>query len=150
MADTEKVRALLQDLVETCRDGQDGYRDAAEHVTESNLRNFFNDKSLERAGFAGDLEQEILRLGEKDPDRSGSATAAIHRAWIDFKVTLGGGEPAILESVESGEDQAMKSYESVLQSSELPEYLASTVRKQLVSIEATRDHVRSLRDAEAA
>jgi uncharacterized protein (TIGR02284 family) len=150
MANAEKARELLEELVETCRDGQDGYRDAAEHVTDSSLHAFLNDKSIERAGFAGELEQEILRLGEKDPDRSGSASAAIHRAWIDLKATLGGGEGAILKSVEGGDDQARKTYEKVANSSELPEYLAVIVRKQLVSIQAAHDHVRNLLEAKAA
>jgi uncharacterized protein (TIGR02284 family) len=150
MANIEKVRGMLQELVETCRDGQDGYRDAAEHVSDSNLHTFLNDKSLERAGFAGELEQEILILGEKDPDRSGSVTAAVHRAWIDLKATLGGGDAAILKSVEAGEDRARKHYEKVAENPELPDYLGTIVRKQLISIQAAHHHVRSLLDAKAA
>jgi uncharacterized protein (TIGR02284 family) len=150
MSTTEKAISILEELVETCRDGQDGYRDAAEHVTDSNLRHFFNQQSLERAGFAAELEEELINLGEKDPDRTGSAGAAIHRAWIDLKSTLGGGDHAILESVESGEDKARNSYAEAAQSADLPEYLAALVRKQYASIQAAHDHVRSLRDTRAA
>ena len=95
MSSHERAIKILESLVETCRDGQDGYRDAAEHVTDSNLRQFFNQQSLERAGFAAELEEELLKLGEKDPDRTGSAAAGIHRAWIDVKAMLGGGDEAL-------------------------------------------------------
>ena len=150
MTDNEKVAKVLRTLISTCRDGQNGYRDAAEHVTDTNLRQFFNGQSLERAGFAGELEQELLRLGDKDPDRLGSVGGAIRRAWIDVKTTLGGGDKALLSSVESGEDAAKNSYQDVLANGGLPQHIASIVRRQLVSIQAAHDHVRSLRDVQAA
>ncbi|MFL6438304.1 MAG: ferritin-like domain-containing protein [Terriglobales bacterium] len=146
----EQTIKVIEELVETCRDGQNGYRDAADHVTDSNLRHFFNEQSLARAGFAGELEQELINLGENDPNRSGSASAAIHRAWIDVKSALGGGDHSILVSVESGEDQAKNSYEKALQNPDLPDHLAALARRQLASIEAAHDHVRSLRDTRAA
>src|SRR5690348_11783391 len=131
---------LLQGLVYTCRDGQNGYRDAADHVTDSHLREFFNEQSLARSGFAGELEQEIIRLGKADPDSSGSAAAAIHRAWIDFKSELGGGDATILTSVESGEDSAKAKFEKALQEANLSEDLATLIRRQFVSIAAAHDH----------
>lgn len=150
MKGSEEAIGILEELVETCRDGQNGYRDAAEHVTDSNLRHFFNQQSLERSGFAAELEEELIKLGEKDPDRTGSAGAAIHRAWIDVKSTLGGGDHTILASVESGEDKAKNSYAKAAQSQDLPEYLSAIVRRQYASIQAAHDHVRSLRDTRAA
>jgi uncharacterized protein (TIGR02284 family) len=148
--DNARTIKLLQELVDTCRDGQNGYRDAADHVTDSHLREFFNEQSLARAGFAGELEQEIIWLGKGDPDTTGSAAAAIRRAWIDFKSELGGGDTTILASVESGEDSAKAAFEKALQEPNLRDDLAMLVRRQLTSIMAARDHVRSLRDAKAA
>lgn len=148
--DNARTIRLLQELVDTCRDGQNGYRDAADHVTDSHLREFFNEQSLARAGFAGELEQEIVRLGKADPDTSGSAAAAIRRAWIDFRSELGGGDTTILASVESGEDSAKAVFEKVLREPNLREDLAMLIRRQVTSIMAAHDHVRSLRDAKAA
>jgi len=149
MAADKKPTEIVQKLINTCRDGQNGYRDAAEHVTDSNLRRFFNEQSLARASFAGELEQELIAMGQADPDRTGSVSGAIHRAWIDFKATLGGGELAILRSVEAGEDDARKAYEKALADG-LPEPIATVARRQLASIAAAHDHVRTLRDAKAA
>ena len=149
MARNSEVLKTINDLIETCRDGQDGYRDAAEHVTDSKLKQFFNEQSLQRAQFAAELEQEAQHLGEHDPDRSGSIAGALHRAWFDFKANLGGGERAILDSVELGEDQAKKAYEDAINSN-LPDSLLAIVRRQQASILAAHDRVRNLRESRAA
>lgn len=150
MAGLKQTLKIVQDLIDSCRDRQNGYRDAGEHVSDSNLRHLFNQQSLERAGFAGELEQELINLGEADPDRTGTVGAAVRRAWIDVSAVLGGGDRAILRSVEAGEDSARKSYEKALEKKEVPEHLAMLIRRQLASIAASHDHVRSLRDAKAA
>jgi uncharacterized protein (TIGR02284 family) len=150
MAGLKQTIKIVQDLIDSCGDGQNGYRDAAEHVTDSNLRHFFNQASLERAGFAGELEQELINLGEADPGRTGTVGAAARRAWIDVTAVLGGGDRAILRSVETGEAAARKSYEKALEKKEVPEHLAMLIRRQLASIAAAYDHVCSLRDTKAA
>ena len=66
----EKVISVLEKLIETCRDGQNGYRDAAEHTKSPQLRQFFNQQSIERAQFAGQLENELIHLGDHDPERN--------------------------------------------------------------------------------
>ena len=37
----DKVISILNDLVETCRDGQDGFQEAAENATGPDLKRFF-------------------------------------------------------------------------------------------------------------
>jgi len=149
MARNSEVLKTINDLIETCRDGQNGYRDAAEHVTDAKLKHFFNEQSLERAQFAAELEQEAQHLGEHNPDRTGSVVGALHRAWFDFKANLGGGERAILDSVELGEGQAKKAYEDAI-NSDLPDNLLAIVRRQQASVLAAHDRVRDLRESRAA
>src|SRR5436190_17289818 len=149
MAQNSDALKTLHDLVAVCRDGQNGYRDAAEHVTDPKLKQFFNEQSLERAQFAAELEQEAQHLGEHDPDRAGSVVGALHRAWFDFKANLGGGDRAILDSVELGEDQAKKAYEDAI-SSNLSDNLLAIVRRQQSSVLAAHDRVRDLRENRAA
>ena len=149
MTQNSQVLKTIDELIQICRDGQNGYRDAAEHVTDSNLKQFFNEQGLQRAQFAAELEQEAQRLGEHDPNRSGSVAGALHRAWFDFKANLGGGNRTILDSVEMGEDQAKKAYEDAINSG-LPNDLLTIVRRQQASILAAHDRVRNLRDSRAA
>jgi uncharacterized protein (TIGR02284 family) len=147
--ENERVIDVLEDLVETCRDGQNGYREAAEHIKDPELRSFFNDQGVERVRFATELESEIQRLGERDIMRKGSVGGAIRRAWMDLKANVGGGDRAILNSVESGEDAAKQAYEKALREP-LPGNILSIIRQQAQSIYAAHDHVKILRDRRKA
>jgi len=147
--DQSDVVSVLKDLIETCKDGQKGYQDAAQHAKRADLKTFFNQESLERSRFAGELEAELPRLGEPDKKVSGSVSAKLHRAWIDTKVSLGGGDKTILESVEAGEDNAKETYQKALGAS-LPANVAEIVRRQAASVQKAHDQVKSLRDAEKA
>ena len=143
--DENNAISVIENLIETCKDGQKGYQDAASHVKRSDLKTFFNEESLERSRFAGELEAELIRLGKPDKKVSGSVGGALRRAWIDTKVSLGGGDKTVLESVEAGEDSAKEAYEKAV-AGDLPENIAQIVRRQGASVERAHDKVKSLRD----
>src|SRR5579864_2391540 len=111
---TDDPRDILQNLIETCRDGETGYLHAATVADNSELKSYFQQQSLERARFRAELTDAIKRLGEPDPDTSGSTAAVLHRAWFEAKNDFGGGDHTLLESVEQGEDSAKQSYERAL------------------------------------
>ena len=141
--------SVIENLIETCKDGQKGYQEAAAHVKRSDLKTYFNEQSLERSRFAGELEAELIRLGKPDKKVSGSVGGALRRAWIDTKVSLGGGDKTILESVEAGEDTAKETYGKAV-TGDLPENIAEIVRRQAASVERAHDKVKNLRDAAKA
>jgi uncharacterized protein (TIGR02284 family) len=132
--DENKAVNVIEDLMESCKDAQKGYQDAAEKTKRPDLKAFFNEQSLERSRFAGELEAELIRLG-----------GTLRRAWIDTKVGLGGGDKSILESLEAGEDSAKESYQKAI-TSDLPENIAQIVRRQAASVREAHDRVRMLRD----
>lgn len=152
MADMERehidhshVISVLEKLIQTNRDAQEGYRDAAEHLKDTQLRAFFNQQSTERANFAGELENELIRLGKHDPERKGTIGGAMHRRWVDLKAAVGAGDHSILESVESGEDTAKKQYEEAL-NDKLPEDIKGMLRQQGQAVVSAHDQVKMLRD----
>ena len=147
--DENNAISVVENLIETNKDGQKGYQDAATHVKRADLKTYFNEQSLERSRFAGELEAELVRLGKPDKKVSGSASAAMHRAWIDTKVALGGGDKTILESVEKGEDNAKDTYQKALQGT-LPANLTEIIRRQAASVQRAHDKVRNLRDTAQA
>lgn len=149
MADQKKTRDIIQNLIETCRDGQNGFRESAEHIKNPEVKSFFNEQSLLRAQFASELEAEVHGLGERDVDSSGSTLAAMHRAWIDLKSALGGGDEAIISAAETGEDSAKKAYEEALKEN-LPSNLQEIVQRQASSVIQSHDRVRAFRDRKAA
>jgi uncharacterized protein (TIGR02284 family) len=143
--DANNAISVIENLIETCKDGQKGYQDAAAHTKRSDLKTFFNEESLERARFAGELEAELIRMGKPDKKVSGSVSGTLRRAWIDTKVSLGGGDKTILESVEAGEDNAKENYQKAI-TGDLPENLAQIIRRQAASVQRAHDKVKSLRD----
>ncbi|MGA2697352.1 MAG: PA2169 family four-helix-bundle protein [Terriglobales bacterium] len=136
---------VIKDLIETCRDGHKGYQDAATHAKRSDLKTIFYEEGLQRGQFAEELQAELLHLGKKDENVSSSVGGALHRAWIDTKVALGGGDKTILESVESGEDSAKEAYKKAL-AQPLPANIADIVRRQANSVQQAHDKIKSLRD----
>ncbi|HEX8925997.1 MAG TPA: PA2169 family four-helix-bundle protein, partial [Terriglobales bacterium] len=137
--------SVLQKLIEICRNAQEGFRTAAEHVKDSSLKHFFNQQSLERAQFAGELENIVQRLGKHDPDRAPGVGGKMHSVWMDIKSALGGGDHAILNSVEAGEDTAKKEYENAIKAG-LPVDIREVVARQSATVINTHDRVRTLRD----
>jgi len=146
MADNDKTMSVLQDLLERCKDGQRGYKEAAEHVKDPSIKSFFNEQSIQRGQFAAELENESHRLGKRDVDRSSSVAGAIHRAIMDLKSAITKGDKAILEEVERGEDAAKKAYQDALNEA-LPSDLLSVIRSQAQSVFSAHDYVKSLRDS---
>jgi uncharacterized protein (TIGR02284 family) len=145
----DDAKTVLQNLIETCRDGETGYLHAAGLADDSQLKSYFQQQSLERARFRVELTDAITRLGEVDPDTSGSSAALLHRAWFELKDDFGGGDHTLLESVEQGEDSAKHAYESALQKA-LPAGIEELVRNQYARVKASHDRVRSWRDEKAA
>jgi len=151
MADRSDVVDVIRDLIDTCRDGEKGFKDAAEHAKRPEFKTMFLEVSRERAGYARELESELVKVSPEKSDKKddGHVVGALHRAWIDTKTALGAGDQAILEWLEQGEDYAKGKYEKAL-STGLPSNVLAVVRRQSQSILATHDRVKALRDAKAA
>lgn len=142
----DDVISTLNGLIETCKDGQNGFKEAAEGVERSDLKSLFYEFGQQRAQFAGELQTLVQTLGG-DPENSGSLAAAIHRGWIDIKsVVTGKDEGAILNECERGEDSAKKMYKEALEQN-LPAHVMETVRTQYTSVQAAHDRVKALRDS---
>jgi uncharacterized protein (TIGR02284 family) len=139
----------IEKLIEVCRDGEKGYKDAAEHAKRSDLKTFFTAQSSERGRFVRELQPFLMNLGRTEKKESGTVAGALHRAWIDTKVGLGAGDKSILESVEKGEDEARDAYREAI-GTPLPPEAADVVSQQARSIQTAHDQVKTLRDGLAA
>jgi len=138
-----EVRSILNELIQTCKDGQEGFLDAAHHVQDPNLKAMFLEFSQQRSMFAGELQQEVTRLGA-DPDKGGSALGTLHRSWIDFKAKITGQSDAtVISEAERGEDAAVKAYEKGMQA-ELPGDVRNIVARQYKFVLQAHAQVRSL------
>ena len=146
MIDNDRVISVLNNLIETCKDGQDGFRAAAEGVKNSELKTLFNTYSQQRAQFAGDLQNEVRRLGG-DPEKTGSVAASLHRGWINIKSAVTGeDEGAVIAECERGEDSAVRNYEDALRE-DLPADIRVLVQRQFTQVKEAHDRMRALEQA---
>jgi uncharacterized protein (TIGR02284 family) len=141
--DTKEVCSTLNHLVETCKDGEEGFRTAAEHVKNPAYKSLFSEFSSQRVKLAAELQIEVTRLGG-EAQKSGSISAAAHRGWLDLKSAITHGEDsAIVAECERGEDNAKKHYREAL-AKDLPGEVRTIVERQARTVQETHDKVRAL------
>jgi uncharacterized protein (TIGR02284 family) len=144
--DTSEVTSLLNDLIETCRDGQEGFQQAAEGVQDTQLKSLFMQYSQQRAQFASELQSQVRLMGG-NPENTGSVAGAAHRGWINIKAAVTGkDDDAIISECERGEDVAKASYEKALQQT-LPADVQAIVTRQAAQVREAHDRVRALEKA---
>ena len=141
----DDVISKLNGLIETCKDGQNGFKTASEGIERSELKTIFYEFSQQRSEFSGVLQELVRSLGG-DPEKSGSISAAIHRGWIDIKSAVTGkNEESILNECERGEDYAKEAYADALKAN-LPANIADVVSQQSHAILAAHNRIKSLRN----
>ena len=143
----KKENSVLNNLIETLKDGQEGFKQAAESVSNPTLNSLFRGYSDQRSRFATALQSEARQHGETEPETSSSATGALHRGWINLKSAItGGDEHAILAECERGEDSAVEEYKKALDDGLSPS-AQELVSHQFAEVKAAHDRIRNLRDA---
>lgn len=149
MTDNKHVVSVLNDLIETCRDGEEGFRVCAEDISRPELKSLFQNRAQQCATAAGELQQLVRQFGG-DPETDTSVAGDLHRRWVDLKSLITGkDDEAILNECERGEDVAKRSYQKALEK-ELPEQVRSVVQRQYDGVLRNHDEVRALRNAERA
>jgi len=142
---TDKTISVLNDLIETCKDGEYGFQSSAEHVKNPELQQVFTARAAECRKGAEVLQAQVRQLGG-EADEDGSASGAIHRGWVAVKGTLSGyGEKAMLEECERGEDTALARYRDALKE-DLPPAVRAVVERQYEVVKRNHDQIRTLRD----
>lgn len=146
MSDDEKA---AKELVETLKDGERGFADAAEKLRDSEHPDWadtLHRLSEQRGGFA----REIVELGHDygdDVDESGSVAATVHRGWISLKDALTGDDAGgVLAAAATGEDHAVSEYEDAL-GLDLSAGFREVVLRQQAAVLAARDEVKALQAA---
>lgn len=138
-----KIISTLNKLIEICKDGEKGYRLAAEKDKDRPLANIFKEYSNQRSLFVSELRNTVARMGEK-PEDSGTLAGTAHRGWFRVKSAAAGDrEGAIVSECERGEDAAVKTYREALKAG-LPVEVRSIVEQQYEKVKAAHDRMRTL------
>lgn len=136
-------REALHHLIDICRDGERGFRAAAEAVSDPRLKTLFNELAGERARFAADLLPHLRRMGGS-ADWEGTNAGALHRGWINVKAHVPGHQDhAIVTEAERGEHAALNAYEDAL-SGMLPPTVTELIEAQQQAMQNAVDRIRSI------
>src|SRR5919198_4538364 len=136
-------RAVLNHLIETCKDAERGFRHVAGHVTDPEMKTLFLDIASQRARFVADLLPHAQRLGGADA-HDGTAVGALHRTWIDLRSAIFRGDPvAVVHEAERGEHFSRGVYEDALESL-LPPTARELVEAQYAELRQTANRLREL------
>ena len=140
------ITSTLNNLIETSKDGEQGFRTSAENTQNAELKQLFMRRADDCARGAAELQAIVARLG-KEPEDSGSVAGAIHRGWVNLKAAVANRDDlAILEECERGEDVAKAAYRSALEKTDLPAEIRTVVQKQYDGVLRNHDEIRNLRD----
>lgn len=139
-AENTRTIELLNELIVTCKDGEKGYREAAEGVENAFYRMLFTEYSRQRSKFASDLKAQVVMLGG-EPYRKGTVRGTLHRGWMNLKTAIAGhDDDAIVSECQRGEEIAIKHYREALKQN-LPANITSILEHQLNEILATEKRV---------
>lgn len=110
----------IEKLIETSKDGERGYREAARHARTPELKQFLEEQSEKRGRFAQELRDELSRMVGRQIH--GSTAGAMHRALIELQALIGGSERMLMNAVEQGERAALESYRAALEMAMPPQF----------------------------
>lgn len=139
--DINQTRKALGSLVSTLHDSHENFRTAADRAESSDLKMMLMDFAIQRARLAGELQNEIIRLGDPEPPDAGSVKGAVHRTMLRLKTALASDrDRAILAECERGEDAVIAKYGETLQHP-LPRYIREVLERHIEQIGASRAHL---------
>jgi uncharacterized protein (TIGR02284 family) len=145
--DNDDVISTLNDLIETCKDGEEGFKTCAKDAADSDvyIKNLFVDRAQSCAVAANEL-QELVRAQGGKPTTGSSVSGTLHRRWVDIKsALLGRDNEAVLNECERGEDVAVLSYRRALEK-DLPSSIRSVIERQYQGVLQNHDQIKSLRN----
>lgn len=146
IADKDDVIETLNELLESCRDGEYGFNECAEHVKAQDIKTLLTRHADECRSAGLELVTHIRQLGG-EPDEGGTATGAMHRGWVSLRGTLSGyTDLAMLDECERGEDAALARYRNALKD-DLPSDIRAVVERQAQGAQRNHDQIKALRNA---
>ena len=143
--ENNEVVDTLNTLIETSRDGDNGFTACAEDAKDASLRAYFTICATRCRESVHTLEEVVKNYGGT-PEQLGSVLGSINRAWLNLRTAISSNSDlAVLEECERAEDVAIRAYQHALEN-DLPVDVEAVVRIQLNGAQENHDRVRALRD----
>jgi uncharacterized protein (TIGR02284 family) len=143
---TKDIQEVVNNLIEICRDGQQGFEAAANAVDSPMLKKELMHHGRERGEFVRILASALVEMGH-EPVNHGTASGALHRGWIHMmNLKPGDNEHAVLAACERGEDSAVDAYTDAMEAL-LAGRIGELIAGQYLVVKSAHDRIRQMRDA---
>ena len=138
---------VLGALVETCRDGKEGFQLASSEVENLALTPLLQEYAVQRAAFWGELDRLAQEFCDEDWKVAESAVRPL--GWLKLQSALAeGDELAILIECERQEEIAATRYRDALHA-HLPEPVRQVLMAQFEAVLAAQARLKAVREAAA-
>lgn len=141
---TSDLKNKLDKIVGILKDGAKGYEHAASNLSDSELKTLFLRLSQQRKQFIEELKVEAPKLGISLDD-SGTVKGYFHRAWMDVSYVFDTNDENVIDDSITGEEAAVETYQEVMDTKDIPEYLWNTLNNQFGLIRGATNQLRSLK-----
>ncbi|MBK1825656.1 PA2169 family four-helix-bundle protein [Haloferula rosea] len=144
---TKTLAGTLNQLLTRAHDAEHGYLVAAEATLNPALRDFFEENSHQRWRFRQVWRQHLDELSIK-PEPGRSLASKAHKPFMKIKTALSNeNDIALIEECRRGERTAILDYKTALETPDLPESIAATIRRQGKHIMNQLDALNSIEQA---
>jgi uncharacterized protein (TIGR02284 family) len=125
----QEIFTLLDDLKTKNKDAAEGYRKAADHTTDLDMKAIFVSYAKRRADFVEDMKNEIEELGG-DFSAGTSLTSSAHRIWMNIISTFTGKDSTfILKECLRGEQASLEEYQEAASNELLPKSTKNLIER---------------------
>lgn len=133
----------VQDLIQANLDSTRGFKEASKEVNDPIVSGLFTGIAVQRDKHANELQYYVVLNGER-ARTEGTWLASAHRAWIDLRAKLNGGDPyVILSEIERGEDHIKSAYEETLKET-AGSALNDVLTKQYANVKVEHDQIHAM------
>lgn len=134
----------LDDLIHTVIDSIRGFERSAEDAPDGRFSGFFREMAAERKEVVSRLQEQARALGGSPTDQ-GSIAGTLHRRWEDLRAALGGGDKAVIQEVERGEDYLKEEFERAMNDTNVSAETRAIIESCYASVRRGHDSARELK-----
>lgn len=125
-------------------DGERGYTDASEYITNGNFKNFLESYAAQRRKYAEEIRDRMKEL-ELEPKEDYSTLGSIHNTILELTAKANSNaDKALMEECARGESMAVSDYKKVMKSNILDSDTLEMVMKQHDKIMAAKQTLKKI------
>ncbi|GAB2582587.1 PA2169 family four-helix-bundle protein [Dyella jejuensis] len=135
---------VLNDLIEITMDSYEGYREAAEHLENTEVAALFSRWALNRRHVLCELRHAVQNLGGR-PVAEGTVLGSARRFFVDLRTHLTANHDAVVEEAERSDEHLKHQFESALNDYRLSTPVRDAVEHAYLSVKTCHGIVHELK-----